>query len=90
MANIAEEFELGEIALILILIAAIGYGIYYVVTNGFCSIFGTCDQPCSGGPGVTCTDKNGNFQTNPISYSDALKTTLSSPVATLKSIFGID
>jgi hypothetical protein len=79
MGNIAEDFELGEILLILVALGLIGYGIYYVVTNGFCAIFGTCN------------DSNNPNSANYVEpYSSALLTTLSSPVATIKSIFGIN
>lgn len=87
-----KTLEQTETIIILILVGIAAYAIYYFSENGFCNLLGSsfpgCDQPCAGGPGVTCQDQAGNFQTNPESYSAAATTSLEHPLDTLKSIFG--
>lgn len=95
MASFSDNLELSEIIILLLLVGGIIYAIYYFIQNGFCNVLGSdfpgCSDPCSGMPaGATCLDKNGNFQTNPESYTAAATTSIEHPIDTLKSIFGIN
>lgn len=83
MASISEEFELGEIALILIVIVVAGYYLYQWINNNA----GNSPQDNSS---LLNKANAAVFGSSSLGYTQALDTTLSSPVATLKSIFGIN
>lgn len=77
-----EDLELGEILLILIALGVIGYFIWDFLNN-------PNNSPEDNSSLINKADA-AIFGPSPEGYTQALSTTLSSPIATLKSIFGID
>lgn len=83
MASVSEDIELGEIALILLVIVVAGYYLYQWINNNAGS------SPEDNSSLLNKTNA-AIFGSSSLGYTEALDQTLSSPIATLKSIFGID
>ena len=95
---LGEDIEGAEIVLILALIGGIGYGIYYVITNGLNTLLpngvpgpGTSD-PGGGAPATSTLGAIGNqvleIGQSSLSWEDAIQQEGSNFVGVIGSIFG--
>lgn len=88
---LGDDVEGVEIILILAAIGAIGYGIYYVINNGFPGLAGAgTPDPGGGAPatGVLSALENQTLEigSSSESFSDAQSEVFSDPIGSLKTI----
>lgn len=84
---IERDFELGEIALILGILFAIGYGIYYVFFGSNSPLNQASNSPQDNESLINKLDAY-VFGSSSEGYTEALNETISHPIDTLKSFFG--